>query len=131
MLKWVVRAVTIAVIGFIGYAGYDFYRADYVNAPPLQDGDFLLSYKFGLKAVMRGMEDERQTRRYLGVGAQNVPSWYRESWSICRAPSELETGQFEQAGTYGPGSRLDGVCEIDADGDVFVRGWVVTVPKIN
>jgi hypothetical protein len=73
MLKWVVRAVTIAVIGFIGYAGYDFYRADYVNAPPLQDGDFLLSYKSGLKAVMRELRMSERRVAILASAHRTCP----------------------------------------------------------
>lgn len=131
MLKWTLRAVLFAVVGYAGYVGYDYYRADFFNAPDLQDGDYLLSFRSGFKAVMRGIEDERESRRYFGLGAENVPSWYEESWSICRRPSELEASDFDRSGAFGPGSRLDGVCRIDADGDVFVRGWIVTVPKLD
>ena len=131
MLKWIFRAVLIVIIGFAGYAGYNYYRADFYNAPEHQDGDFLLSYRSGFKAVMRGFKDERETRRYLGIPAEKVPNWYKGAWSICRSPTESEANEFEQFATFGPGSRLDGVCELDADGDVFVRGRIVTVPKLN
>ncbi len=91
----------------------------------------MLSYRSGFKALVRGIQDERETRRYLGVGAEDVPSWYKDAWSICRTPSAVEVSEFEQSGAFGPGSRFDGVCEIDADGDVFIRGWIVTVPKLD
>ncbi len=131
MLKWFVRAMLIAVIGFAGYAFYDYYRGGFFSAPDLQEGDFLLSYTSGFKAVMRGIQDERETRRYLGIEANDVPSWYKDAWSICRAPSAMELDEFEQSGAFGPGSRFDAVCEIDADGDVFIRGRIVTVPKLD
>ncbi|MBO6552508.1 MAG: hypothetical protein JJ926_01690 [Roseitalea sp.] len=131
MLKWIFRAALAAGIGFAGYVGYDYYRGDFINAPDLEDGEFLLSFRSGFKAVMRGIEDERETRRYLGLDAEDVPSWYQEWWSICRTPSAATVSHFERTGGLGPGSRLDGVCEIDADGDVFVRGYVVTVPKLD
>jgi hypothetical protein len=131
MLKWIVRAALIAVIGFAGYSGYDYYRGGFFSAPKLQEGDFLLSYRSGFKALVRGIQDERETRRYLGIGAKDVPSWYKDAWSICRTPSAVEVSKFEQSGAFGPGSRLDGVCELDADSEVFIRGWIVTVPKLD
>ncbi|MCO5135265.1 MAG: hypothetical protein M9908_13160 [Phyllobacteriaceae bacterium] len=131
MLKWVVRLVVVAAVGLAGYAGYDYYRGGFFDAPELEDGDFLLSFRSGFRAVMRGIKDERETRRYLGIGAESVPSWYEDAWSICRAPSAVELDEFSQSGGYGPGSRLDGVCELDADGEVFIRGKVITVPKLD
>jgi hypothetical protein len=128
MWKWVLGA---AVLGGAGYIGYDYYRAGFASAPALQEGDFLLSYKSGFRAVMRGIEDEQENRRYFGIPSTDVPSWYKDTWSICRRPSEEESEAFKGTTYSGPGSRLDAVCEIDADGDIFVRGWIVTVPDLR
>ena len=66
----------------------------------------------------------------MSYDASDVPTWYRETWSICRKPSGDEVAALEAAVDMGPGGRVDAVCEIDADADVFVRGWVVTVPDL-
>lgn len=77
---------------------------------------------------MFGNRDE--LRKYISYDASNVPEWYRETWSICRIPESDEAAAFEAAVDMGPGGRLEAVCEINADGDVFVRGWMVTVPDL-
>jgi hypothetical protein len=128
MWKWVLASVMLAGVG---YVSYDYYRGGFVSAPALQDGDFLLSYKSGLRAVMRGFGERQQDRRYLGYPSPDVPSWYDETWSICRKPSAQELESFEANSDLGPGIRLDAVCEIDADGDVFVRGWIASVPDLE
>lgn len=139
MWKWFLG---LAVLAGVGYGGYDYYRMGLYSAPELKDGDFLLSFNNGFRAVMRGIEDERKYRngpndsddkryrRYFGIPARDVPRWYEETWSNCRMPSEEELEYF-LANDKGPGSRLDAVCEIDADGDVFIRGWVMSVPHIE
>jgi hypothetical protein len=128
MFRWL---ILLTLVGFFAYAAYDYYRAGFDTAPAIAEGDFLLSFTNGFRAVMKGIEDERDSRRYLGVPNENVSTLYDEAWSICRAPSQVETLDFEANQRIGPGARLDGVCEIDADGDVFIRGWVVTAPDLE
>ncbi len=127
MLK---KILGLVVVGGLGYVGYDYYRAGFHTAPEHQPGDFLLSYSNGLRAVMRGINNEKASRTYLGYPASNVPSWYQETWSICRTPTQEETNAFITQVEIGPGGRLDAICEIDADGDVFVRGWIASVPDL-
>jgi hypothetical protein len=130
MWKWLLGAVVILVLGKIGYDTYLYQRAGYGSAPELNEGDFLLSYKSGFRGVMRAIEDERSSRNYLSYSATNVPEWYKETWSICRVPTPEEVTSFEAQADAGPGSRVDAICEIDADGDVFIRGWIVSVPDL-
>ncbi len=129
MWKWIVGGLILAGVGF---AIYDYRSSPYFDAPEVEEGDFLLAIKKegGLRGVMRGIDDERQTRRYFAYGASGVPSWYRESWSNCRKPSEDERAAFLNQAEIGPGGRLDALCEINADGDVFIRGWVASVPDL-
>ena len=128
MFRWL---IFVLVVGVGGYIAYDYHRAGFDTAPAIQDGDFLLSFTNGFRTVMRGVQDERSTRRYLGVSASDVSTLYDEAWSICRPPSLEEALDFRAGQQIGPGTRLDGVCEIDADGDVFIRGWVVTAPDLE
>lgn len=120
----------VIILGCIFYSGYDYYRAGYHTAPTHQTGDFLMSFSNGFRAVMRGFDNENSDRTYLGYPANNVPSWYQDTWSICRHPTAEENSSFTTHVEIGPGGRLDAVCEIDADGDVFVRGWVASAPDL-
>ena len=130
MWKKLVLFAVLAVVGFFGYAGYDYYRADLHNAPDIGESGFLLSYKAGFKAAMKDIPDDRAGRRYLGYANPETPSVYEDSWSICRTPTELEAGSFAGRPEKLPGERLEGICEIDADGDVFTRGWVSSIPDV-
>jgi len=123
--------VAVIVLGGAGFAAYDYRTSPYYGAPVVEDG-FVLAYKGegALRAVMRGIEDERATRRYLSYSARDVKPWYLDTWSECRAATDAEKAEFDGSADLGPGGRLDAVCEIDADGDVFVRGWVASVPDL-
>ena len=130
--KLVLLAVlaVLTVAGFVGYGAYYYYRADYHNAPYVGEDGFLLSFEGGFKAAMRGIPDELINRRYLGQYNPDTPTVYEDSWSICRKPTEQEAELFANYEGRMPGQRLDGICEIDADGDVFVRGWVYSIPDV-
>lgn len=134
MWKWLLTAGLLAGLGYLGYDYYEYkqaYReAGFDTMPVLQAGEFPVSFQAsGFRGVMRGLEDERDSRKYLGYPA-DVPKWYEESWSYCRAPSDEERRGFLQAVDIGPGGRFDAICEINADGEVFVRGWVISVPDL-
>jgi len=98
--------------------------------PDLPEGSFPLSYKSGFRAILTGIDDERASRKYLAYSANGVPSWYENTWSNCRTPTKDERRQLKNTIDIGPGGRWDAVCEINADGDIFVRGWIASVPKL-
>ena len=79
---------------------------------------------------MRGFGDKDRNRKYLSYQAEDVPPWYQDTWSNCRKPNQGETAAFESEVNMGPGGRYEAICEIDADNDVFIRGWVISVPKL-
>ena len=126
------KAIATLILAGVGYSIYDYYTGPFYDAPALYEGDYLLAFKgdVGLKGVMRGMGLRDKTRKYMSYGAKDVPKWYHDSWSICRKPNGDERSAFESEVDMGPGGRFDAVCEIDADGDVFVRGWIVSVPDM-
>ncbi|WP_425419625.1 hypothetical protein [Oricola indica] len=127
MWKWILAL--LCLLG-AGYASYVYFMGGFHTMPILPERSFPLSYKSGFRAILVGMDDERAYRKYLAYSANDVPSWYKESWSVCRAPTEEEQRQLENAINIGPGGRWDAVCEISADGDIFVRGWIASVPKL-
>jgi hypothetical protein len=126
------KAIVALIVAGVGYSVYDYYTGPFYDAPALNEGDFLLAFKgdVGLKGVMHGFGYKDQTRKYVSYGATDVPRWYHDTWSICRKPQEGEVTAFEGQVNMGPGGRFEAVCEIDADGDVFVRGWIVSVPDL-
>ena len=130
MLKKLLAIMAIIVAGYVGYETYKMHRAGYFDMPELGHNDFFLSFKSGFRGVLRDIPDERPARRYLAYRASNVPEWFQETWSECRRPVEEEQAAFEQHVDVGPGGRLEAICEIDAEGDIFVRGWFTSVPNL-
>ena len=128
---WKKATAALILLG-VGYQIYEYRTGPFHDAPALDEGDFLLAFKgeVGLKGVMRGFGNKDQTRKYMSYGDAKVPRWYRDTWSICRKPHEDEFTAFSRQVDMGPGGRFEAVCEIDADGDVFVRGWIVSVPDL-
>ncbi len=130
MIKWLLRLLGIGVVGFIGYGIYGYYKAGLHARPPMPEGAFSLSFKAGPRVIMLDTEDERSTRRYVVRQRTDVPNWFKESWSYCTPPTEeVRVFLLEQL-EQGPGMRLDGVCTLDADGDVITTGLIFTIPDI-
>ena len=130
MKKWLIRGVLVLVVALGAHTAYTYIRGGYLTAPPLEQGDFRLSFKNGLRAMMREIHDDRPSRKYLAVVPLDVPRWYEKAWAECRPPFLDELARFEAGREMGPGMRTDAICEINADGDVFVRGWVLSVPRL-
>ena len=130
MIKWLFKLVGIGVVGFIGYVIYDYYKAGLLTRPPMPKGAFSLSFKAGLRGIMLDTKDERRTRRYIALPRADVPDWFKESWSYCTPQTEEERVFLLERLEQGPGMRLDGVCTLDADGDVITTGYIFTIPDI-
>jgi hypothetical protein len=125
------RIIGLMVLLGVGYLGYDYYKAGYHTRPELPEGAFSLSFKGGLRGIVVGLENVEPERVYIAYGARQVPNWYQKSWSTCRALTTEELAQLHKSSVdLGPGGRWEAVCEIDADGDVFVRGWLASVPDV-
>jgi hypothetical protein len=130
MKNWFFRLFGVCVVGLISFGIYDYYKAGLHTRPPMPDGAFSLSYKSGFRAIILDIEDERSTRRYLVRPRTDVPNWFKESWSYCAPLTEEERVFLLVRLEQGPGMRLDGVCTLDADGDVITTGYLFTVPDI-
>lgn len=124
--------VKIITALIVSASGYFYYTSPFYDAPEINDDDFLLAFKgeSRLKGVMRGFGDKDKTRKYLAFGELSVPSWYQDTWSNCRKPLATEAADVASKKNIGPGGRFEAICEIDADGDVFIRGWIVSVPDL-
>jgi len=99
--------------------------------PKVPDGAFYQSYKNGLRAIIIGIPNEQETRRYFGTPF-NVPFYLEETWSFCRIPTVEESHQAMKIldERDWPGERLDAICKIDLDGEVVIRGLITSVPRV-
>jgi hypothetical protein len=122
LLKYALTAIALAGGGWVAY---DYFKGGFHTRPPMPEGAFSLSYHNGLRAIVVGRPDLRRERKYLGVPVE-VPSWYRDVWSFCTAPTAKERAA---APNMGPGARLEAVCRIDVDGQQLIRGAIYSVPK--
>lgn len=131
MWKWILRIGLIAVVGYVGYGAYDYYRAGLHTRPEMPPGAFSISFKSGFRAVLVDVPDERDTRRYFGYPFE-VPFYLEDTWSICSPPTEEEAPEaaaFMEAQDF-PGARFEVVCRIQVDDETVVRGVITTVPKL-
>jgi len=129
MSNWVGRVILLAVIAGVGWVANDYYRAGYHTMPKLPEGAFWLSFKNGLRGIVVDAEDVRPERNYYGYPAEDVPRWFVDTWSTCRPLTDEESAFLEAEADRGPGHRWEAVCEIDADGETVVRGWLASVPN--
>jgi hypothetical protein len=131
MWKWVIRAILIGFVGYVAYGAYDFYRAGLHTRPEIPEGAFSISYANGLRAIITGVGDEDEARRYFGF-PQDVPHYLEDAWSICAPPDGDDVAMAEKflEDRNMPGERFEVVCKIAADDDVVLRGVITSVPRL-
>lgn len=97
----------------------------------MPDGAFSLSYKNGLRAILVGVPNEQEERRYFGF-PQDVPFYLKDGWSFCARPEGEEKAQAAAfiKGRNQPGERFEVICKIKADNDIVVRGLITSVPRL-
>jgi hypothetical protein len=121
----------VGVLGWLGYGAYDYFRAGLHTRPEMPDGAFSISYANGLRAILTGVPNEEEARRYFGF-PQEVPHYLEDAWSICAPPEGDEiamASKFVEDRNM-PGERFEVVCKVTADEDVVVRGVITSVPKL-
>lgn len=123
------RIVAVIVLCWVGYSVYGAYKTGLFSRPEMPVGAFSLSFKNGLRAIVVGIDDERQERRYFGV-ATEVPSYLEEAWSFCTPPTNAEAKEILTIRGNRPFERAEAVCRIEADEEEVVRGFITTVPKL-
>lgn len=131
MRKWTIGVGLVAVLGFVGYGAYDYYRAGLHTRPEMPPGAFSMSFKSGFRAILVDVPNDRETRRYFGYPA-DVPFYLEDAWSLCSPPTEkekLQTEAFMKAQDF-PGSRFEVVCRILVDDETVTRGFITSVPRL-
>lgn len=114
----------------VGYIGYNAYRNAVFDRPAdLPEGAWTIAVRSGFRAMVMGVPKERDARRYLVYPNEKTPEWYLKTWATCRAVTKQERARYEMHRAREPGHRWEAVCEIDADGETFVRGWIASVPR--
>lgn len=155
MMKWIWRAIALAVLGSVGFAAYDLHRAGYFSLPDLADNEYPISFRSGFRALVPLPEDLRQVspvpklfrrlaietpdRQYLGIPV-DVPSWLEDKWSRCisgdeaenaKVKAQIEASMPEKLRNDLIGARLDAVCGFDLeDGSLRPRGYIYSIPKL-
>lgn len=150
-MRWVVRLLMLGVVGYGGFVAYDLNRGGYLDLPDIPDGAYPISFASGLRGIVHDVEVSEDRfaddwkyfrrlgmanpdRRYLGIPA-DVPSWFKDTWSNCRPPTEeqrvvIESGFTEDMRQDLFGARFDAVCYIEADdGQQIMRGLIYSVPQ--
>lgn len=153
LFKRILKLSGLGIVVCLCLGAYDSYRGGYFSMPVLLDGEYPVSFKNGLRAILvdvdvptyrraqarsqsqffRRLAAATPDRRYIGIPYQ-VASWFEDRWSYCHAPSEAEANAIRE--TMPPelklgmtGARLDAVCTIDSDGKTIPRGLVFSVPR--
>ena len=131
MWFWLKRGIAVAVLGYVAYGVWDYYRAGYFTRPDMPEGAFSISYKSGLRAILVDVENQQESRRYLGY-PMDVPFYLKDAWATCSPPTEEEKPNVETflAERHMPGQRFEAVCRIQADNDTVVRGLITSVPRL-
>jgi len=125
------RIIVTAIVVAGSWWAFDAYRSGYFTRPPMPEGAFSLSYPSGFRAIMVGIPNERETRRYMGRSSE-VPFYLEKAWSFCSPPSKEEHKQLATTMKVRdfPGVRIEAVCKIDVDGNSVVRGVITSVPRL-
>lgn len=151
MRKWLFGLLAVVAIGYFGKGLYELHQAGYMSMPELNDGEYPISFRNGLRAIvinpdvtiphdlddlpsLRRLTSANPDRKYLGVPYE-VPSWFESAWSYCEQPSEGEQNAIvnsmpEEMRRNFSGARLDAVCAFEADGNKIPRGLLFSVPRL-
>lgn len=126
MLKLIVG---ILILAGLGYLAYDSFRAGFHARPKMSDGAFSISYKNGMRAILVGVPNEQDTRRYFGFPAK-VPHYLEDAWSFCTPSNEEYAADFLTNRGNNPDERFEAICQIQVDDDEVIRGFITSVPKL-
>ena len=130
-MKVIAHLIILGAGVSVGYGTSNFFRSGFHKLPSdMPEGAFALSFSSGVRGIMTGVPDDRDSRRYLARPRIGVPEQYQGVWSYCALPGEEEAARFTSALRAGPDARLEGICSIDVDGQELRTGMVFSVPKI-
>lgn len=149
-MGWFTKLLVIGVVGYVGYATYDLHRGGYFSLPDIPTGAYPISFKSGLRGVVYDMDvtddqyaDVPKIFRRLGMANRDrrfislpsdVPRWFEDSWSTCRAGTKEER-EFvvstlpEDIKRDLVGARMDAICYIEIEGErPILRGLIYSIP---
>lgn len=117
--------LTVLLVG-LSYSAHLFFKFDLGKMPDVPDGGFVLLVG-GVKGIMSGVDDVRPERKYLASKPSDFPEWYEDVWSYCYMPTDTEPMRDYDWGT---GARLEAVCQIEADNERILVGYIISVPDL-
>jgi hypothetical protein len=150
--KFITRTIGLAIVGYVGYAAYDTYRAGYFELPDMPDGAYQISFASGLRGIiidaevsdpsvgdnpkwMRKITLANPDRRYLGIPL-DVPEWFVGAWSYCTAVTDAERNELavsmpDEMQRSLTGARFDYTCRLELDdNEELVTGFIFSVPDL-
>lgn len=128
MWKWLLVA---AIVGGGAWSAYDAHLHAVFDVPEdMPDGAWTFASRSGFRAILIDIPDDRENRAYRAYPNSKTPEWFIKTWATCRPISDAQLSAILAApGTKQPGLRWEALCEIEADGDRFVRGWIASTPR--
>lgn len=151
MIRWFSRIAGILFVLMIGVFSVEYFQKGYFKIPDMPEGSYVFSNaKTGFRGVvlnpevshpirsgpkmLRTLTAANFERRYIPIEA-NVPTFFKTSWSVCKAPSPQEKKQVRgsmpvELSQQLASARFDSVCRINVDGTEVVRGWLFSVPRL-
>ena len=149
-MGWFAKLLIIGVVGYGGYYVYNLNRAGYLSMPDIPSGAYPISFKSGFRGIVYDMDvtDDQyadapkifrrlnmasRDRRFIGLPS-DVPRWFEDVWSTCRAGTEEEreyivSSMPETVKRDLVGARLDAICYIEIEGErAILRGLIYSIP---
>lgn len=153
MIKWIIRAAIVGVLGIAGLAALDAYRGGLFDLPEMADDEYFVSYKNGFRGIIKVADAPKSRvppawarqyaklypeRRFLSL-VFDVPRWAETGWSRCEqvTPDELEafmrfveTSWTEEQRLEMVGARFEFACGFEIEGEKIGRGIIYSVPRL-
>lgn len=149
-MGWFSKLLVIGGVGCGGYYACDLNRGGYVSLPDIPTGAYPISFKSGLRGsvydmdvtddqyadalkIFRRLVMANRERRFIGLPSE-VPRWFEDSWSTCRAGTEEEREYIvstmpEDVKREMVGARPDAICCTEIEGErPILRGLICSVP---
>ncbi len=149
-MGWFSKLLVIGVVGYGGNYVYKLNENGYLSLPDIPTGAYPISFKNGLRGVVYDMDvtDDQyadapkifrrlvmanRDRRFIGFPS-DVPRWFEDTWSTCRAGTAEEREFIVSSLPEGMkrdllGARLDAICSIEIEGErPILRGLIYSVP---
>lgn len=92
----------------------------------MPEGAWSIVSKSGTRAIVVDIPDERLERKYFLMPAAETPEWFKDAWSFCKKA----TDEQKKLNPPDRGMRLEGICSINADGEIIYMAVLQSAPRL-